>query len=189
MRLGAFDEKGNICDYGTQNCTHYQEFGIEQIILHKYSYNLTYSVNDIALIRLDRPIEFTKNLKPICLPFGGNVAKEPEVGSSLTISGWGYTMEKIEVVAKRAAFITLQDSEKCKEQFDVDETHLCAVEDGRTTCKGDSGGPLMNQFARRRMFLEGIVSYGISNCTDTRFPSVFTRVRSYGQWLDDKMDM
>lgn len=189
MRLGAFDDKGNICDYGTQNCAHYQEFGIEQIILHKYRYNLTYSVHDIALLRLDRPIEFNEKIKPICLPFGSIVSEEPEVGCSLTISGWGYTMEKIEVVAKRAAVITLQDREKCKEEFRVDETHLCAVEKGKTTCRGDSGGPLMNQFARKRMVLEGIVSYGTLNCTDTSFPTVFTRVRSYEKWLNDKMDM
>lgn len=55
-------------------------------------------------------------------------------------------------------------------------------------CKGDSGGPLMWQFNRRRLVLEGI-SNGIKNCNKTNVPVVYTQVRSYGAWLRAQLEM
>ncbi|KAH8409683.1 hypothetical protein KR222_001600, partial [Zaprionus bogoriensis] len=107
----------------------------------------------------------------------------------LTVSGWGLTLEEKEILAKRAVAITLWEREKCSDLFPVDSKHLCAVQVGKNSCNGDSGGPLMHMFQRRRMVLEGIVSYGIRNCSNTDFPGVYTRVRSYEQWLNEKMVM
>lgn len=79
--------------------------------------------------------------------------------------------------------------EECKKKFNVDETHFCAVGDGQNTCNGDSGGPLMYQFAARGMILVGVISYGGIDCTDMELPGVFTRVRYYERWLKDNMHM
>lgn len=66
MKLEDYDKNGNICDYGDKSCTHYQRFGIEKIIPHS-AYNNVTKANDIALIRLDREIQFGTKTKPICL--------------------------------------------------------------------------------------------------------------------------
>lgn len=191
VRLGAFGEDGKICDYGTENCTIYQQFGVEEIIVHSdYISKINSTYNDIALIRLDRSIRFIENkMKPICLPFGSNHIREPTMESILTISGWGLTMEVNEVVAKREATIFIVLPSMCLRFFDVDDTHLCAIASDRNSCNGDSGGPLMQQFLRRRMVLEGIASYGFRDCKNTNWPGVYTRVRSYGNWLDQNMRM
>lgn len=191
MRLGAFDRNGTICDYGTERCGHYQTFGIDKIIPHRNFNDRAFNGRyDIALIRLNRPIQFTPEMRPVCLPFGRNRRDEPTKDNVLTVSGWGLTMEKYEYIAKRSVSINLWTTERCKEQFpQVDGTRLCAVALGKNSCNGDSGGPLMYQFERKRMVLEGIVSFGAFDCNYTELPGVYTRVRSYEQWLNFNMEM
>lgn len=189
MRLGDF-ENGHKCDYGTINCTHYQRFGIEKIIVHK-GFRKMHNVvkNDIALLRLDKRIQFGVKMQPVCLPFGGNDIPEPTAESLLTISGWGLTADEKEVPAKRSVTVSVWETQKCQRNFDVDESHICAVLPGKNSCNGDSGGPLMNMFKRRRMVIEGIVSFGTRDCSLTDIPGVYSRVRSYGAWLEENMQM
>lgn len=186
MRLGAYDVNGHICDYGIDNCTHYQEFGIEKIIPHsQYMWTETRKLNNIALIRLDREIQFGPKMKPICLPFGSKTIPEPPVDSSFTVSGWVNRKEK-QLTLKHDAPITLWELEKCKTVWNVDETHICTENE----CVGEAGTPLMDyQFARRRMVLEGVQSFHSPNCTNPRHPLVYTRVRIYHDWLDQNMEM
>lgn len=189
MRLGDFEE-GHKCDYGTNNCRHYQSFGIDKIIVHSDYRKLHKGVqNDIALLRLKKEIQFGPKMQPVCLPFGGNNIPEPTAESLLTISGWGLTADAREVAAKRSVTVSVWETEKCKATFEVDETHICAVLPGKNSCNGDSGGPLMNMFKRRRMVIEGIVSSGTIDCTLTDLPGVYTKVRSYGAWLEENMQM
>ena len=48
-----------------------QEFRIEEVIAHKQYNSPKLYQNDIALIRVDRDIDFRfENVKPICLPIG-----------------------------------------------------------------------------------------------------------------------
>lgn len=114
VRLGQFDQNNNICDYGTENCTLYQQFGIEKIIVHSGYVRAPFRiVHDIALIRLDRSIKFGPNIKPICLPFGPNSIPIPPEESTLVVSGWGLTMDENEFPAKRDVSITLWSPVKC----------------------------------------------------------------------------
>lgn len=191
VRLGAFDSAGNICDYGTANCRHYQDFGIEKIIPHISYNNVTFNGRyDIALIRLNRPIQFTPKMMPICLPFGGEHRDEPTTDNFMTVSGWGSTMEANETIAKRSASINRWPTDMCEKVYTHgDEKRFCAVAVGKNSCNGDSGGPLMYHFDRNRMVLEGIVSYGALDCTFTDLAGVYTRVRSYEEWLNLNMEM
>lgn len=125
---------------------------------------------------------------PICLPFGKNSIQALEANFTLTISGWGLTMEQMEVVGKRHATVSLWPSTRCN-AMRTDNKHLCAVAPGQNICSGDSGGPLMYHFKPRYMALEGIISTGLRNCKNTEYPGVFTRVRSYEQWLNNNMEM
>lgn len=56
---------------------------IEEFIKHEEYSKLT-KQNDIALLRLAQPVEFTKNIRPACL-----AQSEVAVGSNGTATGWG----------------------------------------------------------------------------------------------------
>lgn len=74
-----------------------------------------------------------------------------------------------------------------KAQIDVIDSQFCA---GGTTksnvCQGDSGGPVMTNFRNSdQWYVEGIISFGKSECGGDPFPSVHTRVSSYINWILD----
>lgn len=146
--------------------------------------------NDIALLRVDRMIPLNNILKPVCLP-NVNIS-EPEVNTILTVAGWGKTGDEIESVAKRAVAAPLiSDPSVC--EF-ADQSRLCAgvlsqrLQAGRSMCAGDSGGPVMYQWQKRTMVIEGIISFVHGgNCINSFFPTHYTRVRHYLNWIDENM--
>lgn len=166
-------------------CKHFQQFGIENLIWHEdFKRDLFTLENDIALIRVNRPIQFESKMQPICLPFvNNNHIPEPRVRNLLTYAGWSLN-EKTNTLAKFDAIFMLFHKDWCEKP--VDETKLCVAAAGQANCYGDSGGPLMKRFDKR-MVLEGIVSYGHWDCEEHN--TIYTRIRSYGHWLDNKMQM
>ena len=46
-------------------------------------------VNDICLMKTDRPLKFNENVLPICLP---EEVGPPEIGQMCKVAGWGDTM-------------------------------------------------------------------------------------------------
>lgn len=54
-------------------------------------YDPTTTVNDIAIIKLDRPIKFTSAVQPACLPSAGEQVADNTEG---TVAGWGLTRGK-----------------------------------------------------------------------------------------------
>lgn len=64
---------------------------------------------------------------------------------------------------------------------------MCAVNEGKDSCGGDSGGPLFLEGSSTSADeLVGIVSWGIS-CADEDYPGVYTRVSYYYDWIVDTM--
>lgn len=53
--------------------------------------------NDIALMKLSKPVKFNRYVRPICLPSeitaGKNFMWGPEPGTLCTAVGWGATVE------------------------------------------------------------------------------------------------
>jgi secreted trypsin-like serine protease len=60
--------------------------GVSKVIKHKY-FNVATFTNDIALLKLDRPVQFTNRIQPICLPSTDVNLENRE----LTVAGWGRT--------------------------------------------------------------------------------------------------
>jgi len=58
-----------------------------------------------------------------------------------------------------------------------------APSDGRDTCGGDSGGPILRKDASGKIVQVGIVSFGIGQCGKAAFPGVYTRLALYTDWL------
>lgn len=182
------------CDYGAPDCTSYHYFKITDIIKHEEYRKDKNKIlhNDIALLRLDSRIQFNNKMQPVCLP---NVhAKEPDGNTTLTVVGWGSTSVDRDRIAKRGVGIkVLTNSTICEY---LDDGRLCAAvlpskrNVPRTTCDGDSGGPLMQEWQKRRMVIEGIVSFlQGGSCLSNFFPTHYTRVRHYMNWLEEHMCM
>merc|ERR1719384_2050347 len=70
----------------------------------------------------------------------------------------------------------------------VDDTQVCLWNQGKTGgCMGDSGGPVACR-STGDWVLVGLTSFGRPNC-DPFFPSVYTRVASFREWVRDVTDL
>ena len=60
---------------------------------------------------------------------------------------------------------------------------VCAGAEGRDTCIGDSGGPLLMKRADLNSMVQlGVVSFGKKEC-GSGVPGVYTRVADYVPWI------
>ena len=170
--------------YGTED--YEQAFGIEEIICHeKYQMATNTIVNDICLLKTDRPIKWTDRVSPICLPeeVGG-----PDVGEFCKVAGWGDTMGTpgLNQFNLNEVAVPIISYETCQNWYDdemvriYEKEHLCAGYEQGTmdACQGDSGGPFVcyeqQENGTRDPYLQGVVSFGVG-CADAKNPGVYTR--------------
>lgn len=143
--------------------------------------------NDIALIRLDRPVLTSEHTSPICLP-----TKNVQPGRQVTVAGWGTVSEVSRVHSNvlRQANVNVLPVVNCRVYKDVhydSSRQLCAaaLDWSKDTCAGDSGGPLMYQ-ENGVWSIGGITSYGYG-CSKRGFPGVYTRTVPFMTWIKQKM--
>lgn len=172
-----------------------QDLEVEEIISHpQFLVKSSNIVNDIALLRVSK-MRKDKNVYPICLPTG-EIRDWPY--KNVFVSGWGLvnsqTRERADILQKVSLPIT--DKQTCSSIYsergiELFPTQICAggVE-GKGTCSGDSGGPMMVPAFVDGNFLHvqhGIVSVGPSFCGIKGYPSVYTMVKFYMDWILDHM--
>ncbi|XP_023325019.1 cationic trypsin [Eurytemora carolleeae] len=172
-------------------------FQIEKVFRHKnYQSEGPYS-HDIALIKLKskgdgRGIRFSPEVQQICLPNPEDKIKDD---LQCVISGWGKTDPSgpVRPDCLRAATIPIINQDKCEKMYTyfsqgVLKNMVCAgyTEGGVDACKGDSGGPL-SCLIDGSYKLVGIVSWG-HGCGQANKPGVFTRVQSFLDWIENKME-
>ncbi|XP_030554491.1 trypsin alpha-like [Drosophila novamexicana] len=144
------------------------------------NYGTNPTKNDIAIVRLDQRLNYTRNSYRIRL------AKEtPKRGTVASVSGWGLQNENATVGSRNLQMATLRiiDRRTCQMSKyailgkKVYKGMICATSSARDACQGDSGGPLVvdNQ-------LVGIVSWGIG-CARKGHPGVYTDVAHYREWI------
>jgi len=189
---------------------------VDKVIVHE-QYTRKPLVNDIALLKLQDPVDFNKhpNIRPICLPSNNS---ENYAGSRSIIAGWGRTGEHEDVseVLLEANVTVLSDAE-CKRIFYhykqilhtiqnspkpptppfLFDSQICAKAGGslenntvQGICKGDSGGPLITKRPRQTSYtLIGIVSAGIhGNCIRDVLPGKFTEITHFLEWIKDHIE-
>lgn len=67
------------------------EVGVEKIIVHPdYNDKSRDKMHDIALLRLNTNVTYSKYIKPICLPVAG-LSSGLITGNKLSVAGWGST--------------------------------------------------------------------------------------------------
>lgn len=77
-------------------------------------------------------------------------------------------------------------------QVEINAGHLCAVGiEGRDTCDGDGGAPLMTfndtDPMEKYWSLAGVTSFGARVCGTEGYPSVFARISYYHDWILSKL--
>ncbi|CAF4868822.1 unnamed protein product [Pieris macdunnoughi] len=201
VRLGEWNTSSEIdCNYG--DCApSVVDVAVEEIIPHEdYNASDSNNYNDIALLRLKQSVAFSDFIKPICLPFTDDLMNSSYEDRILEVAGWG-SINNItpNSTVKLKAKIPVSRNENCKRLYhlhniSIRDTQICAGA-GKTNencCKGDSGGGLFGQtYGIRRpgrgygsnWFLFGIVSFGLSPCGTLGYPTVFTRVTAYRDWI------
>jgi len=176
--------------------------GIDRIVIHE---NFTSGVskgiitNDIALIRVKKPIIFNNFVQPICLPKVSTVE-----GDILWATGWGDTKYKgpsnknMKQLGVKVHNETRCDAEVTGFKKYNPQGVICAGgEKEQDTCTGDSGGPLVGpkievvyenrrRTTRYRWKLFGLTSIGSPSCNtksaDTQ-PAIYTNVHYFKDWI------
>uniref|UniRef100_A0A182JK36 CLIP domain-containing serine protease n=1 Tax=Anopheles atroparvus TaxID=41427 RepID=A0A182JK36_ANOAO len=166
---------------------------IEEIIKHsRYDSRDSSKANDIALIRFARDVAYTDTIRPICLPVSEAIRKMNHEGVPTFAAGWGKTEWESHSEKKLKVNLTINSLEECSPVYRrsgiiLKPTHLCAGgQRGKDTCLGDSGGPLMRQFAGA-WYLLGVVSFGSSKCGASGVSGVYVKVVEYTDWIQENL--
>ncbi|XP_030057388.1 coagulation factor VII [Microcaecilia unicolor] len=164
---------------------------VAKIIIHEhYVWFSTNHDNDIALLMLDQPVNYTDYIVPLCLPERRFAVQALLSIRYSMVSGWGRLLEsgaspdvlmKVEVPRIK--------TQECIQhsKLNISANMFCAgyLEGTKDSCKGDSGGPHATQY-KNTWFLTGIVSWG-KGCAKVGLYGVYTRVSKYLDWLENKI--
>ena len=101
---------------------------------------------DIALIKLDKPVTFSKYIQPACLGI-----HEPKEDVKVFVSGWGITEDKRKSDILKGVQVTTYSLEKCKKMYqtpdpvegftsNITTRMICTLDTAKDACQGDSGG-------------------------------------------------
>ncbi|XP_054918271.1 trypsin 3A1-like isoform X1 [Dermacentor andersoni] len=147
---------------------------------------LSVYANDIAVLQLEKPLNFDKFVSPICLP------KKPLniTGRPLLIAGWGLTKEDGQdsdtlryILKKEMPYKQCKPFLHTEAQLKLNETIvICTTAGSKDACTGDSGGPVTTWNKRGKFFQVGIVSFGYG-CARPNEASGYTRVATFVPWI------
>ena len=151
----------------------------------RYSSIDRHQLYDFGLIKLDRQVKFDANITPVCLP-GRNF--KGDKFDSLLVAGWGRVSEngpRSPVLLETEIIeMPLSECQKLLGTKKITEGHICAGDDKRDACSGDSGGPLLTtDKSTGRVYTVGVTSWGVE-CAHSKYPGVFSKVWSYAEFIN-----
>ncbi|ROT78249.1 Catenin delta-2 [Penaeus vannamei] len=186
IRLGDWDVFGPTEFYS------HIEVGAESVVIHPdyYAGNLE---NDLAVVRMRQYVDFAANphISPVCLPHTHTNFE----GHRCYSTGWGKNAfgkdGKYQSILKEVD-LPVVNRYQCQEalrhtrlgpNFFLRDGMMCAGgEQGKDTCKGDGGGPLVCEGRDGAFQLAGLVSWGIG-CGHPGVPGVYVDVPFYLDWI------
>ncbi|XP_046550903.1 chymotrypsin-like elastase family member 2A [Haliotis rubra] len=161
---------------------HEQYRRISQVIKHS-KFDLEFgNPYDIALIKLDRPVDTSGHyIRTICLPTHNSAVFDKS--DRCYVTGWGFTRNTGDSRILRHLQVDIVPTAACNQSWRViKEENICAGNGVIGACKGDSGGPLVC-YKHGRYTLAGVTSWGSTTCRKPGFPDVYTRVSSFLDWI------
>uniref|UniRef100_A0A3Q2WJ97 Peptidase S1 domain-containing protein n=1 Tax=Haplochromis burtoni TaxID=8153 RepID=A0A3Q2WJ97_HAPBU len=159
---------------------------LENIVCHP-KYNPLTIENDICLLKLSAPVNFTDYIQPICLASENSTFYS---GTSSWVTGFGSTASDGSLSnILQEVNVPIVGSNECKCYYqdfsEITENMICAglKAGGKDSCQGDSGGPLMTK--KESVWVQsGVVSFGYG-CAEPMRPGIYTRVSQYQKWISD----
>uniref|UniRef100_A0A8C1EQF7 Uncharacterized protein n=1 Tax=Cyprinus carpio carpio TaxID=630221 RepID=A0A8C1EQF7_CYPCA len=161
--------------------------GIRSIIPHP-DYDPSWFDNDIALLRLSEPVNFTSDISPICLAANDSVFHN---GTICWATGWG----EAGFFGTQHTYGTLQEVEMkivgnkecdCSFMDIITPTMICAEGNAdKGTCYGDSGGPLQCE-QDSVWILAGVTNP--SSCGTGIAPDIYARVSKFQNWIMENVN-
>jgi len=151
---------------------------------------------DVAVLKLDKPVQYADHIVPICLPVKNDFVSE---GTEAMVSGWGRRDPNIPKSSSnilQAVDVNVIGTDQCQRwhrnwhgnskiqpPFTLYDDRICAGQGKEGACRGDSGGPLMTK-KDDRWTLIGLVSWGIKNsCNKAKLPTVYHQVAATIDWI------
>lgn len=173
-----------------------QDRQVNRIIIYPKYAPATYS-NDLALLKLDAPVEITDYVRPVCLWMESTNLSSiaNELG---TVVGWGFDetgkvtetlmQAKMPVVSYETCILSFPEFYS---RFSSENTFCAGFRNGTSVCNGDSGGAMVfpKQVGGKQIWqLRGLVSISVAlqnqfKC-DTSHYVVFTDIAKYLDWIN-----
>lgn len=180
--------RGGVIEIGGNQFNPETDDRIAEIILNP-RYTRREKYHDLALLRLETPLQFSSTLNAVCLETSEEDPRVP-----LTITGWGKTSNTRDTRSNLLlkTNVTTVGRNKCNENYTgwrklpsgISADQMCAgdPEGLKDTCQGDSGGPLQSLGSDGMSRLVGVTSFG-RGC-GSPVPGVYTRVSRYLDWIE-----
>ncbi|CDW57255.1 prostasin [Trichuris trichiura] len=146
-------------------------------------YNYDNDDNDIALLKLTSPVNYTQEISPICLPTKHTTNR---ILDKCFAAGWGRTENGTVSTTLRQTRVQIVPISECFYE-ERNARALCIREyyNRSMPCTGDSGGPLFCEIDGR-YFALGVLSLGPANCSEQEEPLAFyVRMDNYYEWILD----
>lgn len=142
--------------------------------------------NDVAVIRVSKPIEFIEN---IVAP--AQLSKQKVNSETVCqVAGWGFLAEtRKEIVPnQQKIYVPIVRDALCYRSYSRlfrSDLKFCAgfLSGGIDACVGDSGGGLFCS----NDTVHGIVSFGIG-CARSFYPGMYTNVTTYRNWINSCLE-
>merc|ERR1712121_111653 len=186
-------------EWDTQNTSEpypHQDRYVQDINIHPEFDNRNLH-NDFALLFTNEDFVLASHIDTVCLPEPDEVFD----GTTCFATGWGKdkfgSAGNYQVVLKEID-LPVVGHEQCEaslrttrlgKRFQLDDSFICAGGvDGKDTCKGDGGSPMVCQskFDPTSYVQAGIVAWGIG-CGEDNTPGVYASVSKGVCWIDYAM--
>lgn len=137
--------------------------------------------NDIAVLKLAKPLQFNESIKPIRL-----ATKALIPGSSVVTSGWGRlrTGGSTPQILQFTRLLAMSNQE-CRRRIGSVPTSILCLEHsgGNGVCNGDSGGPAIHNNQ-----LVGVTNFVVGGC-GTNYPDGYASIVSFNSWIKSNTDL
>ncbi|XP_039497627.1 lectizyme [Drosophila santomea] len=143
---------------------------------------------DIALLHVNESFIFNEWVQAATLPSREQVHK-----GETHLYGWGQPKSYVFTPSPALMTVTTEivNYDECKELLPetapLAESNICSSsqQQSKSACNGDSGGPLVVERENTASEIIGVVSWGYIPCGMANYPSVYTKVSSYVNWVTD----
>uniref|UniRef100_A0A1L8EBE2 Putative trypsin-like serine protease n=1 Tax=Haematobia irritans TaxID=7368 RepID=A0A1L8EBE2_HAEIR len=193
LTFAKFEVIAGLYDRADESDVQVRQVNYKQLFPHEKYRNDDFPY-DIGLIYIEEPFDLnalsrdgSAPVAPIKLPSG----KYEQVGRG-KLFGWGRDNTGYLSSTLQTLDVDVIDYAKCKTLVPItsplEEGNICSHTAGTSdgACNGDSGGPLVMN-TKDGYELVGLVSWGYKPCSSTEYPSIYTNVSHYKQWVIDTM--